>query len=239
MSTITARIPDDLNEALSKVAKVYDRVESYLAQSPREFFLQSDALCESYQHIIQLFIAFGTILSCVISLYLSSRSQKIIIKGELFIGKEVGGSLLRVENTELPKIWLEDNTLIVATISNLNLFPIYLINSIYELKFCGLKLPLLELGFEARKRNKEAKFPYVINANDQASFKCKLSILRDFFDIYKQNHKFDLAILRLISFFKLDYICCYGCYLFLGTGEQKKIKVSTGIRRVIRKLLRD
>ena len=44
MSTITARIPDDLNEALSKVAKIMERPKTFLIHKAIEQYIKDTEL---------------------------------------------------------------------------------------------------------------------------------------------------------------------------------------------------
>ena len=44
MSTITARIPDDLNEALSKVAKIMERPKTFLIHKAIEQYIKDTKL---------------------------------------------------------------------------------------------------------------------------------------------------------------------------------------------------
>lgn len=44
MSTITARIPDDLNEALSKVAKIMERPKTFLIHKAIEQYIKETKL---------------------------------------------------------------------------------------------------------------------------------------------------------------------------------------------------
>ena len=157
----------------------------------------------------------------------------------LFFGLEGAGVL--VEN-DAEKLILQQNILskyfIVANINNLNQFTIYISHPFYELKFCGLKLAFFEISLEVQN-GKKPNFPYAIAAFNQAMFKCSMPVISIFFDCFKANHRVYYIILKVIIFFKLDYIFDYRSYCYLSNGEKVKMKVSKSIRKVIRYLLKN
>jgi hypothetical protein len=82
--------------------------------------------CILYQNTIQLVVAVGTMLSCIISLYLSLRKPRTIAKGNLYRGnrgRTVSNIFFEVGDND-------DHEKYVAIVKNLSQFPIYLINGI-------------------------------------------------------------------------------------------------------------
>lgn len=187
--------------------------------------------CILYQNTIQLVVAVGTMLSCIISLYLSLRKPRTIAKGNLYRGnrwRTVSNVFFEVGERNAEN---DDHEKYVAIVNNLSQFPIYLTNGILVLRLCGFELIKLAMS------SPRALHPYTIDPGKLLKLSCGAEDFEPRLGRLKYR-KFDYIKLRIMLFLGLDYFCSYrGCF-YLTNEQQVKVKISPDIRDRIRILIR-
>jgi hypothetical protein len=138
------------------------------------FFIFND-FCKTYQYVIQLLVAVGTIASVVVSLWLSSARATTKIKGELYLGYRQYGLLAPISRNLKHPFNKYVVVLRVSNISQTNTLEIT--NPMFVIKTSLFPVYVTGTDLSRDTNNKMINFPKKIYSQSSSFFTQELRFL--------------------------------------------------------------
>lgn len=184
--------------------------------------------CKKYQHVIQLFVAIGTIGSVIVSLWLALRPKKSDIRGIIDIGVEIDNLMTPADNEDLGSPTI--HKFLYANVYNHSDWDVLLKNYSFSVVLFFGKIYSRDIVTLTLKNFSEN--PLNIKPRSYAVFHNDLDIFDNFIDIALKENKFVNKCIRFCILW-VPFITLGGTVIS-AIEEEFKLKLSEQLINIVK-----